>query len=330
MNITNTGWYLIPNTRSTTWIDMKLAEGFGTCSVYDYIYSLHGSPITPNTSLSIDNWTPVDVSGNNPSLIVGIAYWVNITNIQVSSFGINGTAATFSGIGTINSTSIKQMIESSGYTESQVEAVTSLRFYGFNTIGQTGLSMYVGSGVSQQFPNLITISIASSVKTFGNNAFSIPNNSSASILNVKNMIFEPNCQLTIIGDNALSSMLYLESFNIPSSVTTLGVNALANVGAGNNGISLNAIISDNLTSIGGGAFAQMQTNTFTLYPSNPNYSIIGPVLFNKDKTTLVQFAWGNNAYNTYTIPNTVTTIGAYSFNAMALNNIFIPNSVTTI
>ena len=330
MNITNTGWYLFSNTRSNTWNDMKLAEGFATCSVYQYIYNLNGSPIAPNTSLSIGNWTSIDVSGNNPSLTVGTAYWVNITNIPTSSFNINGTSATFSGIGTINSTSIVQMIQSSGYNQTEIQPVTSLRFYGFNTIGQTGLSIYSDDDVSQHFPNLNTISIAASVKTLGNNAFSIPNNSSASVLNVKNLIFEPNCQLTSIGENALSSMLYLESFSIPSSVTTLGVNALANVGAGNGSISLNTIISDNLTSIGGGAFAQMQTNTFTLYPSNPNYSIIGPVLFNKDQTTLVQYAFGSNTSTTYTIPNTVTTIGAYSFNAMALNNIIIPNSVTAI
>jgi len=325
MNFTGTGWYLISNTRSNTWNDMKLAEGLIMCSVYEYIYSLSGSPITPNTSLSVNNLTPIDVSNaNNPSLTVGTNYWVNITYIPPPSFSIvDGTSATFSGTGSISSSLITSMIQSSGYTQATVQSVTSIRFYGFNRINATGLSEYSGDGVSQNVPNVLTISIASSVKTIGDNAFVFfPFKYLSSVTSI---IFEGNCQITSIGANAFSGFIGLTSFTIPTSVTTLGLNALQSVGYSD----YDALISDNLTSIGAGAFAGASIRKFFVYPTNPNYSGID-ALFNKNQTTLIQYA--STGYNnvTYQIPSTVTTIGAYSLSGIQITNVTIPNSVTII
>jgi len=65
--------------------------------------------------------------------------------------------------------------------------------------------------------------------------------------------------------------------------------------------------------------------------SNTNYSNDSRgVLFNYDKTTLIQYPLGNTS-TTYTIPNTVTTLGNYAFYfAQHLSNIIIPSRVTTI
>ncbi len=63
---------------------------------------------------------------------------------------------------------------------------------------------------------------------------------------------------------------------------------------------------------------------------NPNYSSEDGVLFNKDKTNLIQYPIGNPR-TTYTIPNTVTDIIAYAFEGcLTLTSVTIPESVTTI
>lgn len=63
--------------------------------------------------------------------------------------------------------------------------------------------------------------------------------------------------------------------------------------------------------------------------SNPAYQSVDGVLFNKDQTSLLQFPEGKSG--TYTIPNTVTSIGAWAFlHCTRLTSITIPDSVTSI
>ncbi len=90
----------------------------------------------------------------------------------------------------------------------------------------------------------------------------------------------------------------------------------------------------------GDALASFNTNTFkycdefenlTVDADNPYYSSEDGVLFNKDKTTLIYYPIGN-ARESYTIPDSVTTIGKYAFNncGKSPESVIIPKSVTTI
>jgi hypothetical protein len=69
--------------------------------------------------------------------------------------------------------------------------------------------------------------------------------------------------------------------------------------------------------------------TISVDESNQNYSSSDGVLFNKDKTTLMQFPGGKTG--SYTIPNSVTTIGERAFSGCSgLTSVTIPESVITI
>jgi hypothetical protein len=108
--------------------------------------------------------------------------------------------------------------------------------------------------------------------------------------------------VTHIGDYAFCGLKWLKSVTIPASVVSIGADPFINC--------------NNLTSI-------------TVATDNAHYASVDGVLFNKDKTTLIRYPQGKNG--AYTIPSSVTTIGATAFyGSSGLTSVTIPNSVTTI
>jgi len=108
----------------------------------------------------------------------------------------------------------------------------------------------------------------------------------------------PN-SITDIGQNAFEECKSLASITIPSSVTNIGLGCFVLCG------SLSAIIVD---------------GNNQQYSSDSN-----GVLFNKDKTALIQYPAGNNA-KSYSIPNSVTGVEEGAFrNCAFLTAITIPD-----
>ena len=135
----------------------------------------------------------------------------------------------------------------------------------------------------------------------------------------------PN-SIASIGDKAFYGCSSLTSITIPNSVTSIGSSAFQGCS------SLTSVtIPNSVTSIGDFAFAQCKSlNYITVEKDNFNYSSEDGVLFNKDKTELIQYPVGNSE-KSYTIPNSVTSIGYFAFaNCSSLTSVAIPNSVTEI
>ncbi len=121
------------------------------------------------------------------------------------------------------------------------------------------------------------------------------------------------------------------TLTIPSTlggypVTSIGYDAFYNCD------SLTSVtIGNSVTSIGYEAFSDCDSlANITVEENNPRYCSVNGVLFNKDKTTLLAYPAGKTA-SSYTIPNSVTSIGDCAFyGCSSLTSIAFPDSVTSV
>lgn len=154
--------------------------------------------------------------------------------------------------------------------------------------------------------------------------------------------------VTCIGDDAFEHCDSLTSVIVPDSVTSIGHGAFfecysltsVTIGDGVKSIgnaafafcdSLTSItIPDSVTSIGGGFFECASLTGIWVKENNTMYSSDKyGVLYNKDKTTLIEAPGG--IQGSYTIPYSVTNISGSAFQGRhSLSSVTIPDSVTTI
>lgn len=155
--------------------------------------------------------------------------------------------------------------------------------------------------------------------------------------------------VTHIGNDAFYQCTSLEAITLPSSLMSIGSYAFAFSSA------LKSItIPKSVISIGESLFASCASLTNIYVDSlNERFSSLDGVLFNKDKTSLMQYPVGNSRksykipegvtsieYNAFhecrylqsiTIPDSLTVIGDYAFTAcLSLTGITIPSTVTHI
>ncbi len=166
--------------------------------------------------------------------------------------------------------------------------------------------------------SLLDVVIGNKVESIGDSAFYSCQNLESVVIGNK---------VESIGDFAFCFCFNLESVVIGNKVESIGWDAFGYCS------SLKSItIPDSVTSIGSHAFIDCESLlSITVDESNKYYSSDEyGVLFNKDKTTLIQYPAGNERTE-YTIPNSVASIGDYAFSHCDnLKSIIIPDSVTSI
>lgn len=113
------------------------------------------------------------------------------------------------------------------------------------------------------------------------------------------------------------------TYTVPTGVTNLGYSAF--FGCSITGVTLSVSVNG----FGKYTFDTDNLITIAVDTNNPTYSSDGGVLFNKTKSTLIQYPTGRDG--TYTVPAGVTSIGEFAFyECRKLTGVAIPLSTTRI
>ena len=131
--------------------------------------------------------------------------------------------------------------------------------------------------------------------------------------------------LTTIGLQAFFNCRKLTSVTFPTTFTTLGLEALGQTGL----TSVN--ITSGLTTIDRSPFIDCYNMTeITVDAENKNYVAENGVLYNKDKTILIQYPCGKTG-SQFVVPDGVTHIERYAIAYSSnLKNVALPDGVTII
>ena len=197
----------------------------------------------------------------------------------------------------------------------------------------------IGNAAFEYCSSLATVSIGNGVTTIGNAAF-------ANCTSLTGITLPDG--LTTIGSSAFFNCTSLTGITIPNTVTSIGIAAFkysglttASIGNGVTTIGEEAFkdcsslatvsIGSGLTTIGNNAFyACWALTQFNVDEANEAYCSDGGVLFNKDKTTLLQYPAGKTETD-YAVPTGVTSIAKYAFAwCRNLTKITLPESLDNI
>jgi len=132
--------------------------------------------------------------------------------------------------------------------------------------------------------------------------------------------------VTGIGDGAFGYATNLTRVVIPTGVKTIGSFAFELCSS-----MSNVLIPESVNNLGEGAFAGcLGLREILVETNHPFFSSRGGILYNKEGTSLIQYAYGRQE-ETFSVPSGVTEIGSYSFwNCTNLTVVILPDGLRKI
>lgn len=243
------------------------------------------------------------------------------------------------------------------YAFAWCEALTDVKIpYGVTTIGEFAFDSCT-SFANITFPDSVT-SIGQNV-IWGTAYYKDEANWENDVLYVDNHLITSKSTINgdyvikdgtkTIANSAFSNCESLENITIPNSVVFIGqfgfyrCSSLKNVTIPDSVLSIdyrafgscasleNVVIGAGVTYIEEGAFRSCKSlKNIEVSKDNASFTSVDGVLFNKDKTELLKYPTGSSN-TTYTVPDSVTTIGYRAFDYSAsLESIVIGTGVTHI
>ena len=297
--------------------------------------------VTYESEWSSENYKDL-TTANIPASVTYNSKTYSVTRIE---------AYAFDGCSSLTSVTIGNSVTSIGdYAFEDCTGLTSITIP--NSVTSIGSSAFAfcSSLTSVTIPNSVTsiggwafrycyrltsVTIGNSVTSIGWEAFKGCSNITIVVWNAKNCnsynfgsqvtSFEFGNEVEVIPSSLCEGMTNLTSVTIPNSVTSIESIAFKDC----TGLT-SVTIPNSVTSIENAAFSGCSSLTsINVVTDNLNYCSVEGVLFNKDKTVLVQCPGGKEG--DYTIPNSVTSIGERAFyGCSGLTSVTIPNSVTSI
>jgi hypothetical protein len=276
---------------------------------------------------------PDTINGQSVIRIDNSAFsgWANLTSVTIPDGVTSIGDSAFANCGVASLQIPDTVISIGDYAFSSCTSLT-------NAVIPNGVTR-IATGQFYGCSSLTTFTIANTVTNIGDYAFSgctgltnvtVPD----SITSIANGVFDGCTGLTAfafpsavfsIGNRAFLDCSSLTKLIIPQTVTNIGNNAFE----GCNQLTAFTIPSS-VAYIGDMAFSFCQNLTaIEVDASNAAYRSLDGVLFDKNRTTLIQYPCAKAG--PYTVPDTITSIGVVSFaNCYRLTGITIPDSVTNI
>ena len=263
----------------------------------------------PNSITSIENAFS-GCTGLTSVHISDVAAWCNIS-FEASIYDYEAHPLYYAEHLYLNDTEITDLVIPDG--------VTSIgRYAFFNCIGLVSVTIpnsvtSIGGSAFENCTALMSIEIPNSVTSIGYWAFH----------SVPNIIYTGTAKGSPWGARSVNG--FVDGYFVYKDNTRKKLLACSSAATGE--IS----IPETVTSIGDEAFWNCTGLTsINVDPKNLNYCDIEGVLFNKNKTKLIQYPASKSA-NSYSIPNNVISIGDYAFeNCTGLTSVTIANSVSGI